>query len=101
METENADMREELSAFDPAFFDEIEDLKYDHHQLQLQCTEYESIVRELFAPLGIDAAVLANVAGQYVTISGQVRPLGLQQKSASVVTTSHGLQTINAHNVCK
>ena len=56
-------MREELSAFDPAFFDEIEDLKYDHHQLQLQCTEYESIVRELSAPLGIDAAVLANVAG--------------------------------------
>ncbi|KAL0024417.1 hypothetical protein WJX77_000946 [Trebouxia sp. C0004] len=63
IETENADMREELSAFDPAFFDEIEDLKYDHHQLQLQCTEYESIVRELSAQLGIDAAVLAKVAG--------------------------------------
>ncbi|KAL0030510.1 hypothetical protein WJX79_000290 [Trebouxia sp. C0005] len=63
IETENADMREELSAFDPAFFDEIEDLKYDHHQLQLQCTEYESIVRELSAQLGIDAAVLAKAAG--------------------------------------
>ncbi|DBA77876.1 TPA: hypothetical protein ACH3X1_009228 [Trebouxia sp. C0004] len=60
IETENADMR---SAFDPAFFDEIEDLKYDHHQLQLQCTEYDSIVRELSAQLGIDAAVLAKLAG--------------------------------------
>ena len=63
IESENADMREELSAFDPAFFDEIEDLKYDHHQLQLQCTEYESIVRELSGQLGLNAAVLANVAG--------------------------------------
>lgn len=61
VETENSDMREELSAFDPAFFDEIEDLKYDHHQLQLQCTEYESIVRELSDQLGIDAAALAKV----------------------------------------
>ena len=56
-------MREELSAFDPAFFDEIEDLKYDHHQLQVQCTEYESIVRELSGQLGIDASALAHVNG--------------------------------------
>ena len=54
-------MREELSAFDPAFFDEIEDLKYDHHQLQLQCQEYESIVRELSSQLGIDAASFSKL----------------------------------------
>lgn len=55
-------MREELSAFDPAFFDEIEDLKYDHHQLQVQCLEYENIVRELSGQLGIDSTSLATVA---------------------------------------
>lgn len=60
IEAENADMREELSAFDPAFFDEIEDLKYDHHQLQIQCSEYENIVRELSGQLGIDSAALAT-----------------------------------------
>ncbi len=62
IESENADMREELSAFDPAFFDEIEDLKYDHHHLQLQCTEYESIVRELSGQLGINATTFSNAA---------------------------------------
>lgn len=61
VEAENADMREELSAFDPAFFDEIEDLKYDHHQLQVQCSEYENIVRELSGQLGIDSASLTSV----------------------------------------
>ncbi|KAL3136227.1 hypothetical protein ABBQ32_007239 [Trebouxia sp. C0010 RCD-2024] len=61
VEAENADMREELSAFDPAFFDEIEDLKYDHHQLQVQCLEYENIVRELSGQLGIDSTSLATV----------------------------------------
>ena len=54
-------MREELSAFDPAFFDEIEDLKYDHQQLQVQCLEYENIVRELSGQLGIDSTSLAPV----------------------------------------
>lgn len=55
-------MREELSAFDPAFFDEIEDLKYDHSQLQIQCAEYENIVRELSGQLGLDSALLTTVA---------------------------------------
>lgn len=55
-------MREELSAFDPAFFDEIEDLKYDHSQLQIQCSEYENIVRELSGQLGLDSALLTSVA---------------------------------------
>ena len=62
VEAENADMREELSAFDPAFFDEIEDLKYDHHQLQTQCSEYENIVRELSGQLRIDSALLTSVS---------------------------------------
>ena len=58
IDAENADMREELSAFDPAFFDEIEDLKYDHQQLQIQCSQYENIVRELSGQLGIDSNML-------------------------------------------
>ena len=31
-------MREELSAFDPAFFEELEDLKYDFEQVRLRPT---------------------------------------------------------------
>jgi hypothetical protein len=37
----------ELSAFDPAFFEEIEDLKHDHHQLALRCAEYERTIQQL------------------------------------------------------
>lgn len=55
--SENDEMREELSAFDPAFFDEIEDLKYDHHKLKLQCQDYEQIVQELSGQLGISSPV--------------------------------------------
>ena len=51
-------MRDELSAFDPAFFDEIEDLKYDHHQLKLRCQDYEQVVQELSGQLGITAPVI-------------------------------------------
>lgn len=50
---ENDEMRNELSAFDPAFFDEIEDLKYDHHQLKLRCQDYEQVVQELSSQIGI------------------------------------------------
>lgn len=32
-EAENADLKAELNAFDPKFFEEIEDLKHDHYVL--------------------------------------------------------------------
>jgi hydroxyethylthiazole kinase-like sugar kinase family protein len=37
--TENADMRAELNAFDPAFFDEIEQMKEEHHALGNKVSE--------------------------------------------------------------
>ena len=55
---ENDEMRDELSAFDPAFFDEIEDLKYDHHQLKLRCQDYEQVVHELSSQIGITPPVV-------------------------------------------
>lgn len=60
MSSENDEMRNELSAFDPAFFDEIEDLKYDHHQLKLRCQDYEQVVQELSHQLGITPSVIEN-----------------------------------------
>ncbi len=36
LEAENRDLKNELNAFDPAFFEEIEDMKHEHHQLTLQ-----------------------------------------------------------------
>lgn len=51
LERENGDLRNELNAFDPAFFDEIEDLKHSHHQLQQRCAEQASLITRLQAQL--------------------------------------------------
>ena len=37
MEAENEDLRAELDAFDPDFFEELEDLKHDRHVLSQHC----------------------------------------------------------------
>ena len=52
LEAENRDLKNELNAFDPAFFEEIEDMKHEHHQLSLQVRQYEDMVRELTEALG-------------------------------------------------
>ncbi|KAG1678298.1 hypothetical protein FOA52_013919 [Chlamydomonas sp. UWO 241] len=49
---ENADLKSELNAFDPAFFEEIEDMKHEHHMLGQRVAQYEDMVRELTAALG-------------------------------------------------
>ena len=33
MSHENEELKAELNCFDPAFFDEIEDLKYNHNEM--------------------------------------------------------------------
>jgi len=47
LELENTDLRNELNAFDPSFFEEIEDLKHEHFQLTKRCSEYEETIRDL------------------------------------------------------
>ena len=47
LELENIDLRNELNAFDPSFFEEIEDLKHEHFQLTKRCSEYEETIRDL------------------------------------------------------
>lgn len=49
---ENEELKAELGALDPAFFEEIEDLKHEHYNLQNMCTEYENIVRDYARELG-------------------------------------------------
>jgi chromosome segregation ATPase len=51
LDRENGDLRSELNAFDPAFFDEIEDLKHSHHQLQQRCAEQANLISRLQAQL--------------------------------------------------
>lgn len=51
-EQENAALRGELSALDPEFFEEIEDLKWAHHQLRQRAAQYEGLVAGLAAELG-------------------------------------------------
>ena len=42
LQLENEDLKKELNAFEPAFFEEIEDLKFQHLQLQKHCAALES-----------------------------------------------------------
>jgi septal ring factor EnvC (AmiA/AmiB activator) len=51
---ENRDLKSELNAFDPAFFDEIEDLKLSHHTLSSACGRYEELLRTYTARLGLN-----------------------------------------------
>jgi len=53
LQAENRDLKNELNAFDPAFFDEIEDLKHSHALLSTACSEYEVLLRRYTAELGI------------------------------------------------
>ena len=46
LEQENRDLRAELASFDPAFWDEIEDLKYREHESKNLCRKYERMLRE-------------------------------------------------------
>ncbi|XP_047125642.1 centrosomal protein of 290 kDa isoform X1 [Hydra vulgaris] len=45
--TENLKLKKELSAFDPAFFEELEDMKYNYKQALEQNILYEQQLREL------------------------------------------------------
>lgn len=52
LEAENRDLKNELNAFDPGFFEEIEDLKHEHHVLSNKVQEYERLITQLSAQLG-------------------------------------------------
>jgi chromosome segregation ATPase len=47
LQQENQELRHELGAFDPAFFEELEDLKHNHHQLQQKATAQAKLIRQL------------------------------------------------------
>ena len=47
LEAENMEMSSELAAIDPAFFEELEDLKHDHHVLQQRCAQLEGVLEGL------------------------------------------------------
>jgi chromosome segregation ATPase len=47
LQQENAGLREELGSFDPAFFEEVEDLKHAHHKLQQTAAAQARLIRQL------------------------------------------------------
>ncbi|GMH40793.1 hypothetical protein BSKO_08697 [Bryopsis sp. KO-2023] len=47
LELENQDLRKELDGFDPTFFEEIEDLKHEHHQLSQKVVHYEQLISQM------------------------------------------------------
>jgi hypothetical protein len=54
---ENAALKSELEAFDPQFWEELEDLKYDRHQLAARVDRYAATIRSLSAQLNIMPAL--------------------------------------------
>lgn len=53
LEAENADLRAELNAFDPAFWDEVMSMKAQHGQLSRKVAQYEDMIIDLSARLGV------------------------------------------------
>jgi DNA repair exonuclease SbcCD ATPase subunit len=54
LQEENEDLRAELNSFDPAFFDEIEDLKYNHNEMVKLVDRYETLLQHLSSRYGFD-----------------------------------------------
>ena len=50
---ENADLRAELDALDPAFFDEVMDMKRAYHEQAGVLERYEELLRRYAAQLGV------------------------------------------------
>ena len=53
---ENADLRAELDALDPAFFDEVMDMKRAYHEQTAVLEEYEGLLRRYAAQLNVPFA---------------------------------------------
>lgn len=49
LQQQNEELTAELAAFEPEFFEEIEDLKHEHHQLTVRCAEHEHTIQQLRA----------------------------------------------------
>ena len=57
-EEENRDLKTELNAFDPAFFEEIEDLKHEHYQRGIKLGRCEAAIIDLSRQLGVPPPVV-------------------------------------------
>ena len=53
LEAENADLRAELNAFDPAFWDEVMAMKSQHAVLSKRVAQYEDVIIDLSQRLGL------------------------------------------------
>jgi centrosomal protein CEP290 len=51
---ENEELKGELNCFDPAFFDEIEDLKYNHNEMSKLVDRYETLLQHLSQKYNFD-----------------------------------------------
>lgn len=67
-EAENADLKAELNAFDPKFFEEIEDLKHDHCVLsnKVGACMAAAYAKELSYKVGANHGVLWCLATRWV-----------------------------------
>lgn len=54
MSSENEALKHELDAFDPQFWEELEDLKYSRHELAERVERYTATIRSLSTQLNID-----------------------------------------------
>lgn len=57
MSHEVSKLRKELEAFDPAFFEEIEDLKYNYQKAVERNVLYERQLRQMSRQFGVDVNI--------------------------------------------
>ena len=63
MEAENEDLRAELDAFDPAFFEELEDLKHDRHALAQRCAHVRPLLHQTVFDV-LPTVVMVSYSGE-------------------------------------
>ncbi|KAG2499296.1 hypothetical protein HYH03_002874 [Edaphochlamys debaryana] len=63
LEAENEDLRNELNAFDPSFWDEVMEMKQQHAELSRTVGRYEELIVELSERLGIAPPLQQRGAG--------------------------------------
>jgi len=76
LQQENQELRQELAAFDPAFFEELEDLKHSHHQLQQKAAAQAKLIRQLQGQLANSTVRQPSRAGSLVGPEGSSGSVG-------------------------
>ena len=76
LQNENADLRAELDALDPAFFDEVMEMKRAYHEQAEVLGTYEDLLRRYSSQLGVEFTPATRDAMRFAIIFAIATPPG-------------------------